>query len=81
MNISEEKRKQKMRKTNLEVRKVGTALVVQWLRICLPVEHGLDPWSGKIPHSVEELNLCTQLLSTTEAHVPRARAPQEKPLQ
>ena len=47
-----------MRKINLEVRKMGTAPVVHWLRICLPVEHGFDPGSGKIPHVVEELSLC-----------------------
>ena len=41
-----------------------TSLVVQWLRICLPCRgHGLDPWSGKIPHARGQLSLCT----TTEA--------------
>ena len=28
----------------------GTSLVVQWLRIHLPIKgHGFDAWSGKIP--------------------------------
>ena len=34
-----------------------TSLVVQWIRIHLPMkEHRLDPWSGKIPHAVEQLS-------------------------
>ena len=34
---------------------------------------------GSIPHATEQLSLCA---TTTEAHMPRARAPQqEKPLQ
>ena len=37
----------------------GTSLVVQWLRICLPVQgRGFDPWSGRIPHAAEQLSLC-----------------------
>ena len=37
----------------------GASLVVQWLRIHLPVlGHGFDPWSGKIPHAAEQLSLC-----------------------
>ena len=54
--------------------------------------HGFEPWSGKILHATKQLlSLCSrarepQLLSlhttTTEAHTPRARAPQqEKPQQ
>ena len=40
---------------------------------------GFHPWSGKIPHDVEQLRPCA---TATEACVPRARAPQqEKPLQ
>ena len=40
--------------------------------------HGFDPWSGKIPHAVEQLTLCAM---TTEAHTPRGCAlQQEKPL-
>ena len=43
---------------------IGTSLVVQWLRICLPMQgHGLKPWSGKSPHAMEELSPCT---TTTE---------------
>ena len=52
---------------------------------------GSIPGSGKIPHAVDQLNLCATttepLLSspqaaTPEAHLPRAQAPQqEKPLQ
>ena len=37
--------------------------------------HGYEPWSGKIPHAAEQLSLCA---TTTEARVPRARAPQQK---
>ena len=41
--------------------------------------HGLDPWSGKIPHASEQLSPCT---TATEACLPRTQAPQqEKPLQ
>ena len=48
--------------------------------------HGFEPWSGKIPHAVEQLSPWPQLLSmraiTTEALAPRAHAPQqEKPPQ
>ena len=35
----------------------GAPLVVQWLRIRLPMQgHGFDPWSGKIPHATEQLS-------------------------
>ena len=69
--------------------------MAQWLRIHRPV-HGtwFYPWSGKIPRATEQLSTCTtttdartpQLLSlcaaATEAHAPRAHAPQqEKPPQ
>ena len=38
-----------------------------------------EPWSKKIPHVQGQLSLCA---TTTEAHTPRARAPQqEKPPQ
>ena len=38
-----------------------------------------DPWSGKIPHALGQLSLCT---TTTEALSPRAHVPQQKkPLQ
>ena len=43
---------------------MGTSLVVQWLRIHLAMKgHGFNPWSGKIPHAVEQLSLCK---TTTE---------------
>ena len=41
-------------------------------------DKGFDPWSGKIPHTPEQLN--TPLATTTEAHTPGACASQqEKP--
>ena len=46
-----------------------TSLVVQWLRIPLPM-HGF-PWSGKISHAWEQLNPCA---TTTECCVPRTYA-------
>ena len=52
---------------------------------------GFEPWSGKIPHAVEQLSLCATTTesvlwslraTTTEACTPRPQAPQqEKPLQ
>ena len=45
-------------------KKKRTSLVVQWLRICLPMQgHGFEPWSGKIPHAAEQLSPCA---TTTE---------------
>ena len=54
-------------------------------------EHRFEPWSGKIPHAVEELSPCTKTTepalyspcaTTIEACMPTAHAPQqEKPLQ
>ena len=42
----------------------GTWLVAQWVRIRLPVQGtGFDPWSGKIPHTTEQLSPCA---TTTE---------------
>ena len=42
-------------------------------------DHGFEPWSGKIPHAVEQLSPCA---TTTEACAPRACAlQQEKPPQ
>ena len=36
-------------------RNVGTSLVVQWLRIHLPMQgHRFEPWSGKILHAAEQ---------------------------
>ena len=41
-----------------------TSLLVQWLRIRLPMQgHRFEPWSRKIPHAAEQLSLCT---ATTE---------------
>ena len=31
--------------------------------------HGLDPWSGKIPHASRQVSLCA---TTTEAHTPQS---------
>ena len=43
---------------------LGTSLVAQLLRICLPMQgHGFEPWSGKIPHAAEQLSPCA---TTTE---------------
>ena len=58
----------------------GTSLVVQWLRIHLPVQGmGFNPWFWKIPHATEQLSLSA---TTSEARAPRPREPQqEKPLQ
>ena len=42
----------------------GTSPVVQWLRICLPVQgHGFDPWSRKSPHAEDATKPAPQLLS------------------
>ena len=42
----------------------GTYLVVPWLRIHLPLQGTrFNPWSGKIPHAVEQLSPCA---TTTE---------------
>ena len=42
----------------------GTSLVVQWLRICLPMQGTwVKPWSGKIPHAADQLSPCA---TTTE---------------
>ena len=42
----------------IETREIGISLVVQWIRICLPTQGMcVDPWSGKIPHATEKLNL------------------------
>ena len=52
-------------------------LVVQWLRIHLPMqEHGFIPFpkSGKIPHDAEQLSLCE---TTAKACMPRACALQQ----
>ena len=58
----------------LESRLPGeAALVIQWLRIHLPMQaHGFDPCSGKIPHAAEQLTHGPQLLSLCS----RAQEPQ-----
>ena len=39
---------------------IHDSLGVQWLRVHLPMqETWFNPWSGKIPHAVEHLSLCT----------------------
>ena len=51
--------------TLLETEKeMRTSLVVQWLRVCLPMQGTrFKPWSGKIPHAAEQLKPCA---TTTE---------------
>ena len=49
-----------------------------WESTCQCREYGFAPWSGKIPHASKQLSLRT---TTTEAHVPGACGPQEKPPQ
>ena len=47
----------------------GASLVVQQLRICLPMQgHRFDPWSGKISYAKGQLNPG----ASTGAHAPRA---------
>ena len=44
-----------------------TSLMVHWIGIRLPIQgQGFNPWSGKVPHAVEQQSLCT---TTTEACV------------
>ena len=51
-------------KTHLIKSWIRTFLVVQWLRICLPMQgHEFNPWSGKIPYVRRQLSPCT---TTTE---------------
>ena len=49
-----------------------------WESACQCRGHGFQPWAGRIPHAVLQLS---PWATTTETCVPRARAPQEKPLQ
>ena len=52
---------------------------------CQCRRHGFDPWSSKVPHAVQQLSLCTQLLSLwsraqrlyllSRAHVPQLLEP------
>ena len=63
-----------------------TFLVVQWLRIHLPMQgHRFDPWSGKIPHAVGQLKpvptpeaqvTSSQRSATREATATRSHVPQ-----
>ena len=46
--------------------------MIQWLKICLPMGYGFEPWSGKIPPALEQLSLCT---TATEPYS-RAKEPQ-----
>ena len=42
-----------------KVVELGTLLVVQWLRIHLPMQRTwVNPWSGEIPHASGKLSLC-----------------------
>ena len=41
-------------------RHIWASLVVQWLRIHLPMQGTFDPWSRKIPHATEQLSLCAK---------------------
>ena len=56
-----------------------------WEFACQCRGHGFDTWSGRIPHVTGQLSPSTAAVrprvTTTQAHVPRARAPQETPLQ
>ena len=43
----------------LNVSNIGTSLVAQWLRICLPMQGTrVEALSGKIPHAAEQLSPC-----------------------
>ena len=60
----------------IEIITLWTSLVVQWLRICLPMqETQVYPRSEKIPHALEQFSPYTP---TTEAHSPRAHNPQQE---
>ena len=70
----------------------GASLVVQWLRILLPMQGTqVQAWSGKISHAAEQLSPCATTTepalqspraTPTEAFAPRAHAlQQEKPPQ
>ena len=51
--------------------KIGTSMVVQWLRICLPVQGTLvNPWSGKIPHAAGQLSLCAMIACALKQEQP-----------
>ena len=47
-----------LQKRKVELRYDWTSLVAQWIRIHLPMQGTqFDPWSGTIPHAVEQLSL------------------------
>ena len=53
----------------IEVKELGAGLPwwsSGWVFACQCKGHGFNPWSGKIPHTVEQISLFT---TTTEAHV------------
>ena len=59
---------------------IHDSLVVQWLRVHLPMqETWFNPWSGKIPHAVEQLSLCTTSTEPVHhkywAHAPQVLSP------
>ena len=50
--------------SSLKTHRSWTALVAQWLRICLPMQGTqVRSWSGKIPHAMDQLSPCA---TTTE---------------
>ena len=53
---------------------VGTSLVAQWIRICLPMQ-GTHPWSGKISHATEKPSL---LAATADTMPPQRLCPTAK---
>ena len=64
--------------------KQGTSLVVQWLRIHLPMQGTQvqslvweDPWFGRIPHVTGQLS---PWMTTTESFTPTALLWNEKPV-
>ena len=44
--------------TSLRHSLAQTSLLVQRIRIHLPIEHGFNPWSRNIPHATEQLSPC-----------------------
>ena len=45
---------------------IQTSLVVQWLRLHLPMQgRRFDPWSGKIQHAAEQWNLSATTSEST----------------
>ena len=59
--------------------KIGASLVVQWLRFCFAMQG--TPVQSLVPEGPTCLGTTKPRLLTTEACMPRAHAPQEKPLQ